>query len=99
MADSKPQERDELEHRKGHSFPLVIDCDMQEEMQAEATDLCVTGEYFFMNSVANRVFSAVEKHSNNYSLASKMVKEQMDKKFGAAWHCIIGEGFNAEVNL
>ena len=44
MADSKPQERDELEHRKGHSFPLVIDCDMQEEMQAEATDLCVTGE-------------------------------------------------------
>ena len=45
MADSKPQERDELEHRKGHSFPLVIDCDMQEEMQAEATDLCVTGEY------------------------------------------------------
>lgn len=46
MADSKPQERDELEHRKGHSFPLVIDCDMQEEMQAEATDLCVTGESF-----------------------------------------------------
>ena len=47
MADNKPQERDELEHRKGHSFPLVIDCDMQEEMQAEATDLCVTGESFF----------------------------------------------------
>ena len=46
MADNKPQERDELEHRKGHSFPLVIDCDMQEEMQAEATDLCVTGESF-----------------------------------------------------
>lgn len=21
----------------------------------------------------------------------------MDKKFGAAWHCIIGEGFNAEI--
>ena len=51
MADSKPQERDELEHRKGHSFPLVIDCDMQEEMQAEATDLCVTGEYYFLRIV------------------------------------------------
>ena len=51
MADSKPQERDELEHRKGHSFPLVIDCDMQEEMQAEATDLCVTGEYFFFKYI------------------------------------------------
>ena len=98
MADSKPQERDELEHRKGHSFPLVIDCDMQEEMQAEATDLCVTGEYFQIY-YCSPIISAVEKHSNNYSLASKMVKEQMDKKFGAAWHCIIGEGFNAEVNL
>jgi len=27
-----------------------------------------------------------------------MVKEQMDKKFGAAWHCIIGEGFDANVD-
>ena len=43
MTDNKPQEKDELEHRKGHSFPLVVDCDMQEEMQSEATDLCVTG--------------------------------------------------------
>ena len=60
MADSKPQERDELEHRKGHSFPLVIDCDMQEEMQAEATDLCVTGEYCFMHSVAHRVFQRLK---------------------------------------
>ena len=47
MADNKPQEKDELEHRKGHSFPLVVDCDMQEEMQSEATDLCVTGKIFF----------------------------------------------------
>ena len=46
MADNKPQEKDELEHRKGHSFPLVVDCDMQEEMQSEATDLCVTGKFF-----------------------------------------------------
>ena len=44
MAENKPQEKDELEHRKGHSFPLVVDCDMLEEMQSEATDLCVTGE-------------------------------------------------------
>ena len=43
MADAKQQDKDELEHRKGHSFPLVVESDMQEEMQAEATDLCVTG--------------------------------------------------------
>lgn len=26
-----------------------------------------------------------------------MVKEAMDKKFGAGWHCVIGEGFDAQV--
>ena len=60
MADSKPQERDELEHRKGHSFALVIDCDMQEEMQAEATDLCVTGENFVMNIFTQVLFQRLK---------------------------------------
>ncbi|CAG5113534.1 Oidioi.mRNA.OKI2018_I69.chr2.g7632.t1.cds [Oikopleura dioica] len=83
MAEAQKQEREELAHRAGHGFPLVIDCDMQEEMSSEASDAAVT---------------AVEKYSNNYSLAAKMVKEQMDKKFGAAWHCIIGEGFDANVD-
>jgi hypothetical protein len=41
----------------------------------------------------------VEKHYNNYSLASKMIKEQMDKKFGSAWHCVIGEGFDGTVSI
>ena len=40
---------------------------------------------------------AVEKFQNNYSLGAKMVKEAMDKKFGAGWHCVIGEGFDAQV--
>ena len=47
MTENKPQEKDELEHRKGHSFPLVVECDMQDEMQAEAADLCVTGDLFY----------------------------------------------------
>lgn len=58
-AEDKKIEKDEAEHRKGHgyviflfffifslhksSFPLIIDCDMQEEMSSEASDLCVTG--------------------------------------------------------
>lgn len=25
--------------------------------------------------------------------AARSVKEQMDRKFGPSWHCIIGEGF------
>lgn len=51
----------------------------------------------FYNSLKFRKILAVEKFSTNYSLAAKMVKEQMDKKFGAAWHCIIGEGFDGKV--
>ena len=28
----------------------------------------------------------------------QMIKEQMDKKFGAAWHVVVGKGFSYEVN-
>lgn len=30
-------------------------------------------------------------------MACKQIKELMDKKFGASWHVIIGEGFGFEV--
>lgn len=26
-----------------------------------------------------------------------MIKNSMDKKFGASWHCAIGEGFGFEI--
>jgi dynein light chain 4 len=29
--------------------------------------------------------------------AAKMIKESMDKKFGASWHAIVGEGFGFEI--
>lgn len=35
-----------------------------------------------------------------YSLAqaaAKMIKETMDKKFGASWHAVVGEGYGFEV--
>lgn len=30
-------------------------------------------------------------------LAAKMIKESMDKKFGASWHASVGEGFGFNV--
>ena len=30
--------------------------------------------------------------------ASKSIKEQMDKKYGTYWNCMIGEGFAFDVN-
>ena len=29
--------------------------------------------------------------------AAKMIKETMDKKFGAPWHAVVGEGFGFEI--
>jgi dynein light chain 4 len=49
---------------------------MMEEMRNEAVEMVIT---------------AVERYSNNYELAARLVKENMDKKFGGPWHCIVGE--------
>jgi len=29
--------------------------------------------------------------------AARMIKETMDKKFGASWHVVVGEGFGFEI--
>ena len=29
--------------------------------------------------------------------AAKMIKETMDKKFGATWHAVVGVGFGFEI--
>ena len=33
----------------------------------------------------------------NMQMACKGIKESMDRQFGPAWHCIMGEGFSFEV--
>lgn len=42
---------------------------------------------------------SVDKHgaTKNYEAAAQSIKTNMDKKFGAAWHCVIGEGFGFEI--
>lgn len=57
---------------------MLLFPDMMEEMRNEAVEMVIT---------------AVEKYSNNYELAARLVKESMDKKFGGPWHCIVGERF------
>jgi len=67
---------------KRHTYALVRQSDMPEEMRVETMELCVT---------------ACEKYASNNEMAAKMVKEAMDKKFGAAWHVVVGEGYGFEV--
>lgn len=69
-------------HLEHYTGPLEKLSDMPEEMKAECKDTVV---------------NALEKFPDNYEAASKFVKEQMDKKFGSPWHCVMGEGFGFEI--
>lgn len=78
---------DEIQHFK--NLCLIIKCknclqkcDMSDEMKQEAMELCVT---------------AAEKYADNYESVSRMIKETMDKKFGASWHTVVGEGYGFEI--
>eukprot|EP01012_Entosiphon_sulcatum_P019389 TRINITY_DN2424_c0_g1_i1.p2 TRINITY_DN2424_c0_g1~~TRINITY_DN2424_c0_g1_i1.p2 ORF type:complete len:105 (-),score=26.68 TRINITY_DN2424_c0_g1_i1:19-333(-) len=69
-------------HLAGFNYALIKLSDMPDEMRTEAKETVVT---------------AIEKFPDNYEAASKFVKETMDKKFGASWHCVMGEGFGFEI--
>ena len=46
------------------------------------------------NDAKEHVATGIERNMSSdgvdYKLASKMIKESMDKQFGPNWHCIIG---------
>lgn len=63
-------------------YTLVRFTDMHAEMKEEAMDICIT---------------AVEKYTNDIEKCTQMIKDQMDKKFGAPWHVIVGRAFSYEV--
>ncbi|KAJ8319184.1 hypothetical protein KUTeg_004275 [Tegillarca granosa] len=65
-----------------HTYPLIRHSDMHDELRTEAMELCVT---------------ACEKFANNNENAARMIKETMDKKFGASWHAVVGEGYGFEI--
>merc|ERR1712055_285942 len=64
------------------SYPIIKKSDMNEEMKIEIFEICV---------------SACEKHSTDNQEAAKVIKETIDKRFGVAWHVVIGEGYGYEV--
>jgi dynein light chain 4 len=71
-----------VDPRKNMNYPLVQKSDMPEELRLDAMETLVT---------------AIEKYPGNYEAAAKLAKETLDKKFGATWHCVIGEGFGFDV--
>lgn len=55
---------------------------MREDMKQEAMEMCVT---------------ATEKFTDNYELAARSIKDNMDKRFGGPFHVIIGEAYACAV--
>ena len=54
---------------------------------------------FFSNfKVLEICVNACEKHTSNNESSAKLIKESLDKKFGQAWHVVVGEGFGFEVS-
>eukprot|EP00826_Nyctotherus_ovalis_P018197 TRINITY_DN15429_c0_g1_i17.p3 TRINITY_DN15429_c0_g1~~TRINITY_DN15429_c0_g1_i17.p3 ORF type:complete len:114 (-),score=46.91 TRINITY_DN15429_c0_g1_i17:23-364(-) len=60
--------------------------DMPEEMASEAKETIITG---------------IDKNTSESKIdmetACRQIKEAMDAKYGASWHCIIGLGFAYDI--
>mmetsp|Transcript_11983 Transcript_11983/g.21491 ORF Transcript_11983/g.21491 Transcript_11983/m.21491 type:complete len:102 (+) Transcript_11983:99-404(+) len=63
-------------------YTLVKFTDMHIEMREEAMDICIT---------------AVEKYPADLEKCTQMIKDQMDKKFGAPWHVVVGTGYSYDI--
>mmetsp|Transcript_75188 Transcript_75188/g.147595 ORF Transcript_75188/g.147595 Transcript_75188/m.147595 type:complete len:91 (+) Transcript_75188:36-308(+) len=63
---------------------LSRNVDMSSEMASESMEV---------------ITMAIDKHAQtkNYEAAAQLIKAGLDKKFGAAWHCVIGEGFGFDI--
>jgi len=70
------------EMKKTFAKIVVAKSDMSSDILSEATDMLA---------------SNIDKIGTTFEAASRAVKEQMDRKFGPTWHCIIGEGFGFDV--
>ena len=74
------------DYRKLIQKPLQRSVDMPAEMAQEALEV---------------ITMSVDKHTQgptkNFEAAAQLIKITLDKKFGAAWHCVIGEGFGFDV--
>lgn len=72
------------DYRKLVSKALTRSMDMSAETAMESMEI---------------ITMSVDKHqaTKNYEAAAQLIKSTMDKKFGAAWHCAIGEGFGFDI--
>ncbi|XP_015184502.1 PREDICTED: dynein light chain 4, axonemal-like [Polistes dominula] len=61
-----------------HTYALCKYTDMPEEMKQEVMETCST---------------AAEKHAEDYEQTARMIKESLDRKFGAPFQVVVGESY------
>lgn len=44
------------------------------------------------------LYSTLLQYILNCQSAARVIKETMDKRYGATWHCVVGEAFGFEVS-
>ena len=74
----------DADYRKLIQKALTKSVDMSQEMANETLEV---------------ITMSVDKHqaTKNYEAAAQLIKITLDKKFGAAWHVCIGEGFGFDI--
>lgn len=84
-SDPLATEITEQEYRKISSRPHLKFNDMTAEVCTETIEI---------------ITMACDKHVpvKNYEAAAQLIKQSMDKKFGASWHCFIGEGYGFDIS-
>lgn len=45
----------------------------------------------------SQIIVALNHQPHSFQAAAQLIKAGLDKKFGAAWHCVIGEGFGFDI--
>ncbi|KAK7021796.1 Dynein light chain 4, axonemal [Halocaridina rubra] len=83
MSELRKQESVDDTKRIVHTYPLMRHTDMTDEMKQETVEIIV---------------AACEKHQTNNESVARVIKETMDKRYGATWHCVVGEAFGFEVS-
>lgn len=68
--------------KKQMHAPLVVESDIYGDMRGEVVDIIIGG---------------VDKYPSNLELASKIIKETLDKQYGQTWQVVIGKGFSFDI--
>ena len=72
---------------------------MDPEVLSEAKDFVSTAIEKASGGAAgvDTMVSVLFDFKLTFQAACRFVKESMDRQFGPAWHCVMGEGFSFEV--